>query len=62
MCFQRISSLPAEVQQGPSGGGDPAVHPGQEVELGDGACLVGLQVFQVKTPHQEVLTPDVLGH
>lgn len=32
------------------------------MELGDGACLVGLQVLQVEAPHQEVLTPDVLGH
>lgn len=32
------------------------------MELGDGARLVSLQVLQVETPHQEVLTPDVLRH
>lgn len=38
------------------------VHPGQEVELSDGAGLVSLQVLQVEAPYQEVLTPDVLRH
>lgn len=55
-------TIPAEVQQGPGRVGDPAVHPGQEVELGDGARLVGLQVLQVEAPDQEVLAPDVLRH
>lgn len=58
----RFFTLPAEVQQGPGGVGDSTVHPGQEVELGDGSGLVGLQVLQVEAPHQEVLAPDVLGH
>lgn len=56
----RSSPSPAEVQQSPSGAGNAAVHPGQEVELGDGARLVGLQVLQVEAAHQEVLAPDVL--
>lgn len=55
-------TVPAEVQQGPGRVGDPAVHPGQEVKLGDGARLVGLQVLQVEAPNQEVLAPDVLRH
>lgn len=54
------SPSPAEVQQSSSGAGNAAVHPGQEVELGDGARLVGLQVLQVEAAHQEVLAPDVL--
>ena len=32
------------------------------MELGESACLLGLNVLQVETPHQEVLTPDVLRH
>lgn len=32
------------------------------MELGHRACLIGLQVLQVKAPHQEVLAPDVLRH
>lgn len=55
-------TVPAEVQQGPGRVGDPAVHPRQEVELGDGARLIGLQVLQVEAPNQEVLAPDVLRH
>lgn len=58
----RSSPSPAEVQQSSSGAGNAAVHPGQEVELGDGARLVGLQVLQVEAAHQEVLAPDVLRH
>lgn len=35
-------SVPAEVQQRPGRGGNPTVHPRQEVELGDSARLVSL--------------------
>lgn len=31
------------------------------MELGHRARLIGLQVLQVKAPHEEILTPDVLG-
>lgn len=53
---------PAEVQQGSSWLRNILVHPGQEVELGYGTCLIGLDILQVETAHQEVLTPDVLWH
>lgn len=36
--------------------------PGKEVELGHGACLVGLQVLEVEAAHQVVVTPDVFRH
>ena len=32
------------------------------MELRDGARFVGLQVLQVETPDQEVLTPDVFRY
>ena len=51
---------PAEVQQRLHGGGHTEVGPGQEVELGDSARLVGLQVLQVEAAHQVIVTPDVL--
>lgn len=53
---------PAEVQQGPSWLGNALIHPGQEVELSHGTRLVGPDVLQVETAHQEVLAPDVLRH
>lgn len=57
---ERTFTVPAEVQQGSGRVGNPAVHPRQEVKLGDGARLIGLQVLQVEAPNQEVLAPDVL--
>lgn len=32
------------------------------MELSDGPCLIGLDVLQIETAHQEVLAPDVLRH
>lgn len=52
--------LPAKIQERPCRGRDSLVIPTQEVELGHCASLVGLQVLQVKAPHQEVLAPDML--
>ena len=52
--------LPAEIQEGPGGGGHPLVIPAQEVELCHCASLAGLQVLQVEAPHEEILAPDVL--
>lgn len=59
---ERCIYTPAEVQQGPSWLWNILIHPGQEVELSYGTCLVGLDVLQVETAHQEVLAPDVLWH
>lgn len=55
-------SSPAEVQERLDGGGHGQLRPGQEVKLGHGASLVGLQVLQVEAPNQVVVTPDVLRH
>lgn len=54
--------LPAEIQQGACGGRDSVSGPAQKVELGQGSGLLGLDIFQVETSYQEVLTPDVLRH
>lgn len=59
---QHPVSSPAEVQQGPSGGWSALCRPAEEVELSEGARLLGLHVLQVEAPHQEVLAPDVLRH
>ena len=60
MC--QLDGSPAEVEEGLSGSGDTKVRPGQEVELGHGARLVSLQVLQVETPYEIVVTPDMFGH
>lgn len=59
---QHPVSSPAEVQQGPSGGRSALCRPAEEVELREGARLLGLHVLQIEAPHQEVLAPDVLRH
>lgn len=41
----KYNSLPAEVEERPAGLRDVLVEPGQEVELSDGSCLVGLHVL-----------------
>lgn len=51
---------PAEVKEGPGGGGDALGWPAEEVELRQGAGLLRLHIFQVEAAHQEILTPDVL--
>ena len=56
------TDLPSELQDGLGGGGDVAVRPGEEVELGHRPRLPGLAVLQVERPHQVVLAPDVLRH
>lgn len=56
----RALGVPAEVQEGPRGGGHAPVIPAQEVELGHSACLAGAHVLQVEAPHEEILAPDVL--
>lgn len=56
------AAVPAEVQQGPCGGGDSLSRPAEEVELREGARLLRLHVLQVEAPHQEVVAPDVLRH
>lgn len=53
---------PAEVEEGPGGGGDALGRPAEEVELRQGAGLLRLHVLQVEAAHQEVLAPDVLRH
>lgn len=54
------AAVPAEVQQGASGGGDALSRPAEEVELGERAGLLRLHVLQVEAAHQEVVAPDVL--
>ena len=56
------TDLPSELQDGLGGGGDVAVRPGEEVELGHRPRLPGLAVLQVERPHQVVLAPHVLRH
>lgn len=36
--------------------------PGEKMELGHSASLVGLQVLEVKTTHQVIIAPNVFGH
>jgi len=45
--------LPPELEDGPGGGGDGAVGPGEEVELGDRPRLPRLAVLEVERPDQE---------
>merc|ERR1719436_740591 len=52
----------SELQDRLGGGGDVAVRPGEEVELGDGAGLPGLAVLKVKRANEVLLAPDVLRH
>lgn len=59
LCVQACE-VPAEVQQRPCGGGYSLCRPAQEVELSEGTSFLGLDVLQVETPHQEVITPDML--
>lgn len=56
------AAVPAEVQQGASGGGDALSRPAEEVELGERAGLLRLHVLQVEAAHQEIIAPDVLRH
>lgn len=56
------AGVPAEVQQGASGGGDALSRPAEEVELSERPGLLRLHVLKVEAPHQEVIAPDVLGH
>lgn len=56
------TAVPAEVQQGASGGGDALSRPAEEVELGERAGLLRLHVLQVEAAHQEVVAPDVFRH
>lgn len=60
--YVRACAVPAEVQQRPCGGGYALCRPAQEVELSEGTSFLGLNVLQVETPHQEVITPDMLRH
>ena len=53
---------PSELEDGLGGGGDVAVWPGQEVELGDRPRLARLVVLQVEGAHQVVIAPHVLRH
>lgn len=55
-------AVPAEVQQGTGGGGNAGRRPAQQVELGEGARLLSLNVLQVETTNQEVFAPDVFRH
>lgn len=57
-----VEVLPAEVEEGPASLRDVLVEPGQEVELSDGARLVGLHVLQVEAPNQKIIAPDVFRH
>lgn len=57
---ERRMYTPAEVQEGSGRLWNALVHPGQEVKLRHSPSLVGLNVFQVETANQEVLTPNVL--
>lgn len=59
---RRPGRSPTKVQQGPSGGRSALCRPAKEVELRERARLLGLHVFQVEAPHQEVLAPNVLRH
>lgn len=62
-CIQCISiAVPAEVQQRACGGGYSLCWPAQEVELSEGTSFLGLDVLQVETTHEEVITPDVFRH
>jgi len=54
--------LPSEVEQRFGGRRDVVVGPRNEVKLCDGACLVRLQVLEVETANDVILTPNVLGH
>lgn len=60
--FSGAVAVPAEIQQGSRGAGDAIRWPAEQVELGQGTCLLGLHVLQVEAAHQEVFTPDVLRH
>lgn len=53
---------PAEIEEGPGGGGDALGRPAEEVELRQSAGLLRLHVLQVEAAHQEILAPDVLRH
>lgn len=55
-------AVPAEVQQGACGGGNAVRRPAQQVELGESAGLLSLNVLQVETTNQEVFAPDVFRH
>lgn len=59
VCMFVGSFLPAEVKQWSCGGGDAISWPAQQVKLGQGTCLLRLDIFQVEATHQEVLAPDV---
>ncbi len=58
----RACAVPAEVQQRTCGGGYSLCRPAQEVELSEGTSFLGLDILQVETAHQEVITPDMLRH
>lgn len=58
----QVAAVPAEVQQGASGGGDALSRPAEEVELSERPGLLRLHVLQVEASHQEVVAPDVLRH
>jgi len=51
---------PSKVEQSFGRWRDLVVGPRNEVELGDGAGLVGLKVLQVETANDIIFTPDVL--
>jgi len=58
-CCRAVALLPSEVEQRLGGRRDFVVRPRNEVELGNGACFVRLQVLEVETANDVVFAPDV---
>ena len=56
------TDLPSELQDGLGGGGDVAVRPGEEVELGHRPCLPSLAVLEVERPDEVIVAPNMLRH
>ena len=54
-----MKNWPPEVQKSLDRARDSKVKPGQEVELGHSPSLVCLQVLQVETTYQVVITPNM---